>query len=441
MAEAQLFDRIKWHEGMLLTPQHFQQESARVDALVGWHTLAGQPAAWGVRRLVVDEARLGGGLLRIGVIEAIMPNGMAVRFDAARPQGAALELDLAPYAEVLAQRELSVYLVIGATRSLRLPGQPSMFRGIASDLVEDEVSQALAEEVPRMAANLALVAGDEPGATHVHLKLMTLRKENEVVRRGPYWPAMLEVNPASPICQRASELAGLVRAKAQYLGQQSAAYSSRPEDRAALLEQRQRLANLTLNLPLLEATLDAPVVQPLALYLALCAQLGPLSTLRAGAVPPMPPRYVHADSQAAFTTVLDYLHELAREVSQEWRSCTFGFEGEWFSLPLRPEWMDKRLVVGLRGRDEREAKQWMEGAVIGSRTVSVSLRDRRIPGARRRMIDAAPELGLHGATGFTLFAIALDEQFIVEDQDLVIGSGSAAQHAARPQEIVLFIKG
>jgi len=441
MAEAQLFERIQWHEGMLLSPQHFQQESARVDALVGWHALAGRPAGWGVRRLVVDEARLGGGMLRIGVLEAIMPNGMAVRFDAARPQGATLELDLAPYAKQLAQQELPVYLVVGAARSLRLPGQPSMFRGIASDLVEDEVSEALAEEVPRMAANLALVAGDEPGATYVHLKLMTLRREKEIVSRGAYWPAQLEVGPASPICQRARELAGLMRAKAQYLGQQSAAHSSRLEDRVALLEQRQRLANLTLNLPLLEATLDTPVLQPLALYMALCAQLGPLSALRPGAVPLMPPPYVHADSQAAFAKVLDHLHELAGEVSQEWRSCTFGFDGEVFSLPLRPEWMGGRLVVGLRGQDEREAKQWMAGAAIGSRTVSVSLRDRRVPGAGRCMIDAAPELGLHGASGFILFAIEADKQFIVEDQDLVIGGGIAAQHAARPQEIVLFIKG
>lgn len=441
MAEAKLFDHIQWHEGMFLSPQHFQQESARVDALVGWHALAGQPAAWGVRRLVVDDARLGSGVLRIGALEAIMPNGVAVRFDATRSQDAVLELDLAPFADALMRQDLPVYLVIGAARSLRLPGQPSMFRCIPSDLVEDEVSEALAEEVPRMAANLALAAGAEPGAAWVHLKLMTLRKENEIVVRGPYWPAQLEVDPASPLCQRARALAGTMRAKALYLAQQSAGHSSRLEDRLALLEQRTRLANLALNLPLLEATLDAPVVQPLALYLALCAQLGPLSALRAGAAPLMPPRYVHADSQAAFAAVLDHLHALADEVSQEWRSRSFGFDGDVFSLPLRSEWMGRRLVLGLRGLDQHDATQWMAGATIGSRTVSVSLRDRRVLGAGRRMIDAAPELGLRSANGFTLFAVEADERFIVVDQDLVIGSGSAAQHGARPQEIVLFVKG
>ena len=37
--------RIEWHEGMLLAPQHFQQVSARMDALVAWHTLAVSPFA------------------------------------------------------------------------------------------------------------------------------------------------------------------------------------------------------------------------------------------------------------------------------------------------------------------------------------------------------------------------------------------------------------
>jgi len=447
MQEAQLFDRIQWHEGMFLTPQHFQQESARVDALVGWHALAGQPAAWGVRHIEVDEAHLGGGLLRIAALEAIMPDGMAVRHDAgraARAGGATLELDLAPWMEEMARAELPVWLVVGRAASLRLPGQPSRFRALPGEMVEDEVSEALPEEVPRMGANLALAAGKMPGAAWVCLQLMTLRKQDQIVTRGAWWPAQLEVRPASPVSRRARELARLMRAKALFLGQQSAAHSSRLEDRLALLELRQRLANLTFNLPLLEAVLDAPVVQPLALYLALCAQLGPLSALRPGAVPPLPPPYVHADSHGAFTTVLDALHALAGEVSQAWRSCTFGFDGELFALPLHAEWLEAgpeaRLVVGLRGASERALAQWMAGATIGSRTVSVGLRERRVPGAARRRIDDAPELGLRDPAGCTLFAIAPDPHCIVAGQDLVIGNPGAAQ-GQRPQEIVLFIKG
>lgn len=437
MAEAQLLDRIQWHEGMLLAPQHFQQESARVDALVGWQMLAAQPLAWGVRRLQVDEAKLTCGLLRVILLEAILPNGMAVRYDAATAQGAPLELNLGAQASI----DMPVHLVIGAARSLRLPGQPAMFRGIASALVEDEVSEAVAEEVPRMAASLALAAGPAPGAAWLSLQLMTVRRENEIVRRGAYWPAQLEVPADSAICLRARALAALMRTKAVFLGQQSESGSSRLEDRFAVLEQRFRLAQLTLNLPLLEAALDAPVLQPLALYMALCAQLGPLAALRAGAVPLAPPAYVHGDSYAAFDTVLEHLHGLAGEVSQEWKSTTFNFDGETFALPMRAEWMGARLVVGLRGQGERELTQWMAGAAIGSRTVSALLRDQRVPGAARSMIDGAPELGLRGGAGTMLFGIEPDAHFIVPDQDLLISNTNTGKHALRPQEIVLYIKG
>lgn len=446
MAAAQLvpfYDRIQWHEGMLLTPQHFQQESARVDALLGWQALAAHPTGWGVRRLDVDAAHLSGGLLRITALEAILPNGMAVRYDVSQARGATLELDLAPHAGAMAQRDVPVYLVLGTARSLRMQGQPAMFRSIASEPVEDEVSEALAEEVPRMAARLALMAGTPPGAAYVYLQLMTVRQENQIVRQGAYWPAQLEVPAQAEPLQRARKLAALMRTKAVFLGQQSASGSSRLDDRLDVLEQRFRLAQLTVNLPLLEAALAVPVVQPLPLYLALCAQLGALAALRAGAVPLAPPAYVHEDSYAAFDTVLTHLEALAGEVSQQWRSCVFNFDGDTFALPMRDTWLDARLVVGLRGDGERELVKWMEGAAIGSRTVSASLRDRRVPGAARKAIEGAPELDLRGGNGWTLFAITVDERFIVAGQDLLIANGNsnAALQGLRPQEIVLFYKG
>lgn len=55
---APVTDRVEWHEGMLLSPQHFQQFSSRMDTLVAWQTLAAAPFAWGVRRLVFDQGLL-----------------------------------------------------------------------------------------------------------------------------------------------------------------------------------------------------------------------------------------------------------------------------------------------------------------------------------------------------------------------------------------------
>lgn len=426
---------------MLLTPQHFQQESARLDALVAWQTLAANPYAWGVRRLELDEGLLSAGLLRVTALEAILPGGVVLSFSQDDDASAVLELDLTPWTEHMAQQELSVYLVVGRTRSLRAPGQPSMFRGVQSALVDDQVSEALAVDIPRMATNAALVAGPVPAAVHLHLRLMTLGKDNEVVRRGPALPALLEVAAGSALRQRAQALAASMRSKAVFLAQQTAVPSSRLDDRLSLLEQKSRLSSLTLALPVLEAVLRAPVLQPMALFLALCAQLGPLATLRPGAVPLLPPAYDHADPFPAFDAVLNSLGELVDEVSQEWKTRTFGYDGQSFLLEMQPEWVGQRLVVGLRGQAERESALWMAGAVIGSRTVWTQLSERRVLGASRRPIDEAPELALRASAGYTLFAIEVSDQFITPDQPLLISNGNESSQAQRPHELVLFIKG
>ena len=441
MTAPQLSNRIQWHEGMMLTPQHFQQEGARIDALLAWQSLAANPYGWGVRQLVVDESGLPTGHLRILRLEAILPNGMAVTYDSTQAQGQPLELDLSQWNDAMAQQDLPVYLVLGNTRVLHQPGQPSMFRGVASALVEDEVSKALAADVPRMAVNLGLAAGQLPSAAYTSMQLMTVNKGNEIVHRGAYLPPMLDVPAASAVRQRAQQLATHMRNKAVFLARQTAQPSSRTEDRINLLEQKARLSSLILNLPLLEALLSAPVVQPLPLYLALCAQLGPLATLRPGAVPITPPAYEHGDAWPGFDAVLKALTDLVAEVSQEWKTCTFNYDGQSFSLAMRPDWLGARLVIGLRGQQDSAAAQWMAGAVIGSQTVWTSLTDRRVLGAQRTRIDAAPELGLRASAGYTLFSVDVSDEFIVADQALLISNANESLQAQRPQEVVLFIKG
>ncbi len=433
-------ERIQWHEGMLLSPQHFQQESARVDALLAWHGLIANPYAWGVRRLDIDQGLLATGLLRVTALDVVMPDGTAVVFVAGQ-MGGVLEFDLLPLAESLEQAPMNVYLTMGRARSMRDPGQPSRFRGVQASSVEDEVSEALPVDVPRMCANLALTAGAVPQSVVMHLQLLTVQKDNEVFKLGAYMPAMVELPQGSTLRGRAQVLAGQMRSKAAFLAKQTAAPSSRIEDRLGMLEQRERLGNLSAMLPLLEAVLRSPVVMPYALYLALCAQLGGLSMLRPGAVPFMPAPWKHTDPWSVFEPLLQSIEDSVGEVSQDWRTQVFGFKNGVFSLEVEQQWLGKTLVIGLRGPSERELVTWMAGAVVGSETVWTSLSDRRVLGASRKRIDEAPELGVRSSVGYTLFSIEVSSETIVAGQALVISNSNESRAAVRPQELVLFIKG
>lgn len=433
--------RIQWHEGMLLSPQHFQQEGARVDALIAWQHLATHPLAWGLRRLELDEGLLVNGLVRLQALEAVMPDGMAVTWSAREAHAQDLQLDLAPWTDRLENGEVTVYLTVGHARTLRQPGQPSRFRPLPGQLEEDEVSEALPVDIPRAAPNLALAAGALPSSAFVSLPLMTVRKDKEVFRRGAFVPPSLVLPADSELRQRAQALAAQMRSKAAYLGKQTSNPSSRLEDRLALLENRARLGSLVTCLPVLEAALQVPELSPYALYLCLCAQLGPLSTLRPGAVPMMPPPWVQADPRAATAPLLDALEDLVGEVSQEWHTTQFTVEAGRYSLVLDPAWIGPRLVVGLRGRPERELVAWMAGAVIGSQAGWDSLTDRRVLGAVRQRIDDAPELGLRSSAGYTLFGIEVEEGRIAPGQPLVIGNLNEPDTELRSHEMVLFIKG
>jgi type VI secretion system protein ImpJ len=434
-------DRIVWHEGMLLAPQHFQQAEARVDALVAWHTLATNPFGWGVRSVTLDAALLQSGIFRVLSLEAILPDGTAVTHWASEPSHGTLEINLAPFADALANGNVDIYLTLPLGRSLRDRGVPARFRSVASPPVEDEVSEAVETDVPRLLPNLGLTAGSVPGGMFTSLRLATVFKDNELIKLGDELPPLLEMPKDGALWERIAGFAGQLRAKAAFLAKQTARPSSRAEDRLAYLEHKDSLRNLISGLPPVEAVLRTPGLHPYPLYLALCGLLGPLSMLKPGALPPVPPVYDHADPLGTLGPLLDGLNDALREISQDYRELKFEFRHGAFELVLQPEWLEQRLVVGLRGQPEKDLKAWMDGAIIGSQSAYASLRERRVLGAARAPIDVAEELGVRSSSGYTLFAITTNPALTLPGEPLIISNSAESAAAQRPQEVVLFVKG
>jgi len=434
-------DRIQWHEGMLLSPQHFQQAASRLDSLVAWHTLLAAPFSWGVRRLKFDTGLLPAGIVRVLQLEAIMPDGTSVSYFSDNAMHGALELSLAPFSDALGNAALDVYLILPMTRSMRDKGSPARFRSVASSQVEDEVSEALPADVPRLLPNLSLVAGKVPSGLYTWLRLGTVFKDNELIKMGDALPPLIEMPKDGELWERVSAFVGQLRGKAAFVAKQTAVPSSKTEDRLAYLEQRERLRNLMTGLPQIEAVLRTPSLHPYALYLALCALLGPLSMLKPGALPPVPPEYDHADPLAVLNPVLDALQDSLQEISQEYREHKFEYRHGAFEIVLQPEWVDKQLVVGMRGQPEKDLIAWMNGAIVGSQSAYASLRERRVLGAQRAHIEVAEELGVRASSGYTLFSIQTSAALTLANEPLIVSNSTESASAQRPQEMVLFVKG
>ncbi|EUC20030.1 UNVERIFIED_ORG: type VI secretion system protein ImpJ [Burkholderia sp. CF145] len=434
-------DRIEWFEGMLLSPQHFQQMASRIDSLVAWQTLAAAPFSWGVRRLVFDHGLLPAGLLRVLELDAIMPDGTAVTYSAEAEGAVRLELPLEPFAAALSNGPIDFYLVLPVAATMRRSAQVKRFRSSASAPVEDQVSDAPPADIPRLMPNLELAAGELPSAMHVYLRLGSLYKDNEVVRLGEHLPPLLEVARDNPLWTSVASLLGQLRGKAAFVARQTANPSSKVDDRLTQLELKDRLRSLLSALPLAEATLRTPHLHPLSLYLSLASLNGSLAMLKPGGLPPVPADYDHADPLSVFTPLLRSLRKSMSEVNEEYREHKFEFRHGAFEISLHPDWIGERLVVGLRGQSDRDLLAWMDGAVIGSQSVYASLRSRRVLGAARRGIDYAEDLGLRSGSGYLLFEVEAEHALVLVSELLVIGNPNEGASAQRPQEMLLFVKG
>lgn len=433
-------ERIQWHEGMLLAPQHFQQTQARTDALLSWQVLAASPMAWGVRHLDIDTGLLANGLLRVEALEALMDDGTAVWHDASCAGHGLLELDLSVHAEQLETKVLDIWLTLPRARVMANAGAPSRFSSLMQAPEEDEVSQAVPADIPRLRPQLALAAGAMPSSLWQSLRLGSVFKDNKQIRLTSDLPPLMRLPRTHPLWVRSWQLATELRAKAGFVARQMQVPSSRAEDRLTALEQRERLSSLLQGLATLEGVLQTLPLHPYNLYLTLCGLSGPLALLRPGAVSPMPPAYEQSRPGAALEPLLTQLEDALTEVSQDHLLHLFEFQEDRYTLKLQPAWTTPRLVVGLRGKPEKDLLTWMEGAVIGALSSWPSLRERRILGAARQHIDAAPELGVRTSSGYTLFAIETPAPLLESTGELVL-QNNENYAALRPQEMVLFVKG
>lgn len=426
----QIPDAVQWHEGMLLTPQHFQQSDSRHEALVQYGTLAIDPYCWGVRRLTFDTELLPTGIFRVLDLEAVMPDGLVARYanDVQRP----LDLDLNPHIGAMKSDNVTVHLAVATRAVNEMNGSLSRFEAYEGPPVRDANTGEGDLRLPRLRPRLILLASEEPPAKYVSFPLVKLRFRDEAVTAADFIPPTTAVRLDSPLGIMCSQLAARIREKAMLLA-----------ERVRSLEDRFRVHSLVAGLPQFEAVLGTGLSHPYPLYLALCSLAGQLSALGNSMAPPVFDMYRHADLRRTFTPVLDYAARmLAEGVPETYAAHPFEFKEGGFSRLFDGAWATKRLILGLRlptGVSEREMITWSEQCLIGSESVIPSLRDKRILGAGRQFIEREGDLS--PARGVVFFVLSADPQFVKAGEVLrIVGLGERGL-AFRPLEIVLYVSG
>ncbi len=437
----ELPEAIQWHEGMLLSPQHFQQLCLRQEELLHHHSRLIAPFHWGVGYLTTDPVLLVNGTYRVMEFEGVMPDGLAVSHVRDTRE---LEVDLAQFADELKTKPVTINVVVPAKKPGEAPvkGDLARYTSVEGQPIVDDTTGEGEIRIPRLRPNLSLLVGDTIPKKYSGFPIAQVAFKDETFTTTDFIPPVLAIEMQSALGEMASLLSKKLRQKAVFLAERAKSPTMAAEP-TLLLETRAMVASLVSGLPQFEAVLYSGNAHPFSLYVVLCGLVGSVASLSAGLLPPVLSPYNHNDLRATFDQAKEFAFRMIDQIHENYMAFSFSFEGGKFVLPMQESWFAPTLTIGVRGRAgalDRDIQTWIEGALIGSASKMQSMRDRRILGAPRTRIEKDNDLGVVPTGGTALFSIKADPQFIEPKDVLQIINSDDFSEANRPVEIMLYVK-
>jgi type VI secretion system protein ImpJ len=389
--------RTLWDEGMLLSPQHFQQSDRYHDAVLTERVRLQQPHEWGVAELRFDEAALTGGEIALQRVVGVTKDGTYFSAPDRDPLPAprALGAVFPPQ-----QASLGVYVAI-PTRRAGAPvcgddeaatDAPTPLRR-RSLVVADEVRPTTSElEVMTAVVNVRLLFDGETLDDHHLLKVA------DVVRKDTGGYALsTEFVPACLHVATSPRLHGELRALIEVLGQRSADLAGRQRGGSGMAEAASLWLQHTINshLPGLLHDYHVGRVHPERTFLQVASLAGGLCTFAGQTHPRDLPRYAHADG-ASFLSIVARARELLEQViPNRCRPLPLTKRSEILfdaQLPDGTLLQDAEfyLAVGADLHEERIQVEFPRKAKISSRDRVQDLLVRMVPGLAIKHVASPP---------------------------------------------------
>ena len=432
-------DPIQWHEGMLLLPQHFQQADQRHNELLHFHMSSLTPFHWGVSHFKIDPVMLVSGTLRFLELEAVMPDGLIVTRHP--DEEGFLEFDLTPYEEQLSVKPLIIHLAVPAYRKgyANAASDVELPRYLSSDgkPVIDENTGDGDIHIPRLKPNIQLMTEDMVTSSYVSFPMFKIAQESNAYVLKPYIPPTLIIHLDSQLGEVCTEAAKRIREKIAFLVERLRSKTS------SLMSEETENAVRLLSAGLLpfEAALNSGASNPYNLYVLLNTLAGQVSGLYPGQMPPSFTGYNHNDLRATFQQVTEFIFAMVDRIQEGYAVVPLTLAERIFGLRLEESWIAPKMIFGARApvtMTEAELVEWVENAVIASASAVDSIRDKRVLGAPRKIIEGDEEMQLMPARGMVLFEVAGDHESIHPKETLkVFNIGDELKK--RPVDLVLYV--
>ncbi len=436
---------VQWHEGMLLSPQHFQQEQIYRENK-RWHELSlTSPYFWGLQHLDFEPTGLLNGKLTIRSIYGMMPDGLVVNYN--QDTDSPLDVDLSTIEELgdggaFAQIHLVVPIRTENAAYHKAPIQ--RFDSMPGSVVVDENTGENGVEVHRLSPRYDLFVGDQAPSRYVSMPLMRIKRENDgTFRPTDYVPPIRvfrckSVRSSDSMLIKFERTVHAIRQKAIQLSGLAVNESSglSHQDRS---KKREISALLGSVLPSLEMVLSAEV-HPFHAYAAFCDAVGRLARLTRDAVPPRLPVYDHNNLRHCFNPVIKFLAELLASIKSEFSLLRFDFKQDKFSIELPKSEPTGLLTIEVRANADRSTDsliKFIKASRIASESRYADISRGRLLGAKREILNN-PIFEASGGQKRVVIQVQVADQNVILGERLVISSTNEELGGAYPESIWLY---
>ncbi|HZX30952.1 MAG TPA: type VI secretion system baseplate subunit TssK [Rhodocyclaceae bacterium] len=417
---------LQWSEGMLLTPQHFQQNDIYWHQQL-WHRTASlQPYYWGAIDFAVSPSELQVGRVKIERLHAVFPDGLAVQLPDTS-QVASFDLG-DPQLKWSEQRLLKLYLCVPIRNKAAASANSDIRRydSLPVETIRDENTGEGDAMVGRLAPRLELLPEDKCSGKYVSFPLLEIRQEaGKRYVLTDFHPPMLRLSASAFLDKRGpqgdlrslqeklSRLAGRLREKAKELigdrrGDDDEAQTyANPDAKYQLYSARM----LTAALPAFEILVSSGSAHPFDLYQSLAHLVGQTAAIGADPMPPLLPVYNHDDPMPAFQETMDFIGRRLDRLQVDTETIYFqklGAESA-FSCLLPEDLLADKLHIELKpaaGQSSQSLAEWLGKARIASEELMPTLAERRLPGAQPKAVDPAQIRGVQIRPDAQVFEIA-----------------------------------
>jgi type VI secretion system protein ImpJ len=322
-------ERVAWTEGMLMCPQHLQQQDLYHERTGALRLDAALPYSFGVVTLALDAGALGAGEVKVTEFSGILPDGTPLAFrpgsrDA--PAARSLEGHLRPGAT----EPLEVFLGLPIEREgaasfeeaerVRAQFPPRARYTLTAEMTKDLTGAARPTEITYGRRNVVILFGDEPRED------FSLIKVAEITRNGVGQPMLIDMYV--PPCLRVSAspmiMGGLARLLNVLTGKYRELASQHRERDASSVEfgpsDVTRYLQLTAVgglVPVFAHLARAGDVGPRELYLLMAQAAGGLMSFTPGADPAELPAFSYTDLRETFEALFAMLTALLKQTVRE----------------------------------------------------------------------------------------------------------------------------